>query len=55
MVRLEEVLTKVSRLHNDIIQTDSPFDTELRYNSPKDEMEVLGIHPNRDAPLGISY
>lgn len=49
------ILTACAGLQNYIIQTNCPFETEVRYDSPKDETEVLGIHLNSDAPLGMSY
>ena len=53
--RVSAILLACARLHNFIIRRDHPFDAEVTYDSIDDKMDALGICPNRDAPLCMSY
>ncbi|KAL7481530.1 hypothetical protein ACHAW6_007216 [Cyclotella cf. meneghiniana] len=53
--RVSAILLACARLQNFIIHHDHPFLSEVNYKSLDEEIEALGIHPNKDAPLKMSY
>jgi hypothetical protein len=44
-----------AHLHNFIIYEDRSFDMDYIFSTVEEEMEVLCITLNRDAPLGMSF